>query len=281
MPMPMPLPRTGKSTHMRRLLTLATGLVATAVLAAGCASATTEPTATPTSNPTSTASSLKGELTVYAAASLTKAFDQIAEAFEQDNPGVDVKPISYDGSSTLATQLIGGASADVFASADEKNMQKVVDAGLAAGPQLFAANTLVIAVPKGNPAGITTLADLAKPSATVVLCAEQVPCGAASKTLLANAGVTVTPASSEQSVTAVLTKVAAGEADAGLVYATDVIGNSAVSSIVPDGAAKVVNKYPIVALKGAPDPTVAAAFVAYVLGEQGQAILSELGFQKP
>ena len=134
-------------------------------------------------------------------------------------------PVVYDGSSTLATQLIEGAPADVFASADETNMQKVVDAGLATDPRAVRDEHARRSwCPRAIPAGSKTSSDLADDSVTVVLCAPEVPCGAASQTLLANAGVTVTPASLEQNVTAVLTKVAAGEADAGLVYATDVLG---------------------------------------------------------
>jgi molybdate transport system substrate-binding protein len=224
---------------------------------------------------------LAGALAISAAASLRTAFDEIAADFEAQHPGVDVQPITYDGSSTLATQIVGGARVDVFASADEKNMQKVVEEGLADGPDLFASNTLVIAVPTGNPAGVTTLEDLTKPDTTVVLCAAEVPCGAAAQTLLANAGLRVTPASSEQNVTAVMTKVAAGEADAGLVYATDVIGNDAVAAIVPAGAADVVNSYPIAALADAPNPEAAAAFVAFVLSDRGQAILAARGFGAP
>ena len=261
---------------MRRRLSLVTVLVATAVLAAGCAAGPATPvTAAPTTD------DLSGSLTVSAAASLGTAFDEIAAEFEDAHPNVEVRPISYDGSSTLANQIIEGAPVDVFASADEKNMAKVVDAGLAADPTLFASNTLVIVVPAGNPAGIGSLADLAAPGKTVVLCAPEVPCGAASQTLLANAGVAVTPASSEQNVTAVLTKVAAGEADAGLVYATDALGDADVESIVPEGASDVVNHYPIVALKDAPDAAVAAAFVDFVTGDKGQAILSRLGFGAP
>lgn len=258
-----------------RVSLAAIALLATSLLAVGC-SAAADPA--PTASVPSGDDAPTGSLTVFAAASLGAAFDEIAEAFEEENPGVDVQPITYDGSSTLATQLLGGASADVFASADENNMAKVVDGGLAADPVLFASNTLVIAVPAGNPAGITSLEDLADPDAAVVLCAAEVPCGAASQTLLQNAGVTVTPASSEQNVTAVLTKVAAGEADAGLVYATDVVDAEGVESIVPEGAAEVVNHYPIVALTDAPEPRNAAAFVAFVVGERGREILSSFGF---
>jgi molybdate transport system substrate-binding protein len=263
---------------MRRRIALSALLAATAMLAAGCA-ATSGSAATPAG--TATGDTLTGSLTISAAASLGVAFDEIAAAFEAEHPGVDVQPITYDGSSTLATQILEGAPADVFASADEKNMAKVVDAGLAMDPVLFASNTLVIVVPEGNPAGIETLADLADPEATVVLCAPEVPCGAASEALLSNAGIAVAPASSEQNVTAVLTKVAAGEADAGLVYATDARGSDDVEAIVPEGAAEVVNHYPIAALDDVPDADVAAAFVAFVTGERGQAILADLGFGTP
>lgn len=244
----------------------ALALAALGVVLAGCAG--------PASGPAP--GQLGGTLSVYAAASLSAAFDEIADAFVAEHPAVTVTPV-YDGSSTLVTQINEGAPADVFASADEKNMQKAADA--APEPQLFATNTLVIAVPSGNPAGIASLADLS--AATVVLCAPEVPCGAASATLLENAGITVTPASQEQNVTAVLTKVAAGEADAGLVYATDVIGDDAVEVIVPEGAAEVVNRYPIAALAEAANPEAARAFVAFVLSDGGRAILAEHGFGAP
>ncbi len=256
---------------MRRFLRSLAVVGAIAVLASGCASAT--PAAS--GNSTSSAA-LSGTVEVYAAASLQRSFDEIAAAFEQQNPGVTVSPV-YDGSSTLATQIGEGAPADVFASADEKNMAKVV--AQAPDPQVFAANTLVIAVPAANPAQVSALADLAR--VTTVLCAPEVPCGAASQTLLSNAGVAVTPASSEQNVTAVLTKVAAGEADAGLVYATDVVGRDDVEAIVPAGADAVVNRYPIATLTDAPNPAAADAFVAFVLSDEGRAILADAGFRAP
>lgn len=228
----------------------------------------------------STASSLAGELSIAAAASLGTAFDEIAAAFEAAHPGVDVRPVSYDGSSRLATQIVEGAPIDVFASADEMSMATVIDAGLATDAALFATNTLVIVVPRGNPAGIERLADLAG-DVTVVLCAPDVPCGAASQTLLAAAGVAVAAASYEQNVTAVLTKVAADEADAGLVYATDVIGRSEVDEIVPEGAEDVVNRYAIAALTRAGNPAAAAAFVSFVSSGTGREILAENGFGAP
>ncbi len=248
-------------------------LAAAALALTGCAAAAEN---TPSPSAPANESAVSGELTVYAAASLSGAFDAIGEAFTAENPDVEFSPV-YDGSSTLVTQILEGAPADVFASADEANMDKAAD--VAVDPTLFASNTLVIAVPAGNPGGVETLADLA--DVTTVLCAPEVPCGAASAKLLSAAGVTVDAASLEQNVTAVLTKVAASEADAGLVYATDVIGRDDVEVIVPDGADEVVNHYPIAALSDAPNAEAADAFVAFVLSEAGQKILADFGFGAP
>ncbi|WP_091229337.1 molybdate ABC transporter substrate-binding protein [Microbacterium sp. 3J1] len=229
------------------------------------------------SAPGSTADSdTGGEIVVYAAASLADAFDEIGEAFTAAHPGAAFTSV-YDGSSTLVAQLAEGAPADVFAAADEASMQKA--AALTDESTLFASNTLVIAVPAGNPADVRTIADLAE--VTTILCAPEVPCGAASATLLDLEGVRVDPASLEQNVTAVLTKVATGEADAGLVYATDVIDRDDVEVIVPAAAAQVVNHYPIATLDDARNPDAAAAFVAFVLSDAGQAILADHGFGAP
>lgn len=253
---------------MRRPIALLALLGAVTLAAAGCAASSPPPAAS--------GEPLSGTVEVSAAASLQRSFDEIARAFEDEHPGVAVRTV-YDGSSTLATQIGEGAPVDVFASADEKNMAKV--AAQAPDPRVFAANTLVIAVPAGNPGKVAALTDLAR--VTTVLCAPEVPCGTASATLLAAAGVDVAPASVEQNVTAVLTKVAAGEADAGLVYATDVVGRDDVEAIVPAGADAVVNRYPIAALTDAPNPSAAAAFVDFVLSERGQAILADAGFRAP
>jgi molybdate transport system substrate-binding protein len=257
--------------------------VAAALALGGCASA-----AAPAASPaTKTADALSGDLTVYAAASLSGAFDELAKEFGMAHPGVTVKPITYDGSSVLATQLIGGAPADVFASADQKNMQKVTDAKLASNPVNFATNIMEIAAAPGNPLGITDLASLAKPTSkgtvpTVVLCAPAVPCGSAAQTLLKNAGVTLKPASEEQNVTAVLTKVKSGDADAGMVYVTDVkAAGSAVTGVPIEGADAATNVYPIVELTKAPNPQAAAAFVDFVAGPEGQAVLKKFGFGAP
>lgn len=253
-----------------RLLTGSAALVL-ALLLGGCSAVSSADL-----SPSPAEGELTGEVTVFAAASLSPVFDEIAAAFTAEHPTVDVAPIVYDGSSVLVTQLAEGAHADVLATADERTMQTLIDTGLADDPEPFATNTLVVAVPAGNPAGITSLADLA--DATTVLCAPEVPCGAASQTLLDAAGVSVTAASLEQNVSAVLQKIVAGEADAGLVYATDVVGED-VESFAPEGSDEVVNRYPIVALDGATDA--GGAFTEFVRGPVGRRILAAHGFGTP
>lgn len=251
---------------------------AAAVVTVGCSSTSSTSTGTPTYS----SSSISGSLRVDAAASLKTTFDQIAAQFEQANPGVEVS-ISYDGSAVLATQILAGAPVDVFASADKKNMTRVTDPQLIdQAPVEFATNTLQIAVAAGNPKKITGLADLAAPGLNVDLCATAQPCGAAAQTALKAAGVTVTPVSSEQNVTAVLTKVESGDADAGLVYRTDVLGAAGkVTGVDFPQAAKAVNHYPIGALANSNNAVTAKAFIAFVVGKQGQHILANAGFGKP
>lgn len=261
--------------------TLAALTVVAGLALAGCASA---PAAPDVASPTLTASGskLSGDLTIFAAASLSGAFDELATEFEKLHPDLDVAPISYDGSSVLATQLLGGAAVDVFASADEKNMAKVTDGALATEAVPFATNTLEIAVAPGNPNRISSLQGLAAPGLTVVVCAAEVPCGSAAQKLLTAANVTLTPASEEQNVTAVLTKVKSGEADAGLVYRTDVTAaGDAVTGVEIDGADAATNVYPITALTGAPNPEAARAFVSFVLSADGQRVLKSFGFGAP
>ena len=257
------------------------GTAAVLLALVGCSSATPAAERTPTSTP-----ELTGELTVFAAASLQGAFDAIGQELAAQNPGVTVHPTTYDGSSTLATQLVGGASADVFASADLANMATVTDAGLADGtPTVFATNTLEIVVAPGNPTTITSLADLAALSTAggkVVLCAPEVPCGAAAHKVLDGVGLTLTPVSQEQNVKAVLTKVQTGDADAGLVYRTDVLAaGDTVEGVEFPEAATAVNEYPIVMLTTTENEDVARAFVDLVLSDAGQKILSDLGFTAP
>lgn len=218
-------------------------------------------------------------LHVAAAASLTDAFEEIATDFEATHEGVTVD-LQFAGSSDLATQIEGGAQLDVFASADQANMDKVEDA--VDDPQVFATNVLTIVTEPGNPKKITGLEDLADPDLAVVVCAEQVPCGAATKTLTEQQHVTLDPASEESKVTDVLTKVSTGEADAGLVYVTDAIGaGDDVEAVQTEGADKVVNRYPIGALTDAASPDVAADFVDHLLGPEGQKVLQDKGFGAP
>ena len=221
-------------------------------------------------------------LTVFAAASLKGPFTALAKKFEASHTGTRVT-LSFAGSADLATQLSQGAPADVFASADQKNMAKVAGAALVdSTPQDFASNVLAIAVPPANPANIGTFADLAGPGTKLVVCAPQVPCGAAAATIAAKAGVALKPVSEESAVTDVLGKVTSGEADAGLVYVTDVRAAAGkVKGIDFPESAYAVNKYPIAALKGSRNKELAAAFVALVTGAEGKQLLTDAGFGRP
>jgi molybdate transport system substrate-binding protein len=220
-------------------------------------------------------------LTVFAAASLTEAFEQVAADFEATHDGVDVQ-LSFAGSSDLVAQIQQGAPADVIATADTATMDRLVADDLVDDPRDVATNSLTIAVPAGNPAGVRGLADLADPARTVVLCAPEVPCGAAAARVADAAGVVLAPDSEEQSVTDVLGKVTAGEADAGLVYVTDVVrGGDAVEAVDVPEAASAVNTYPIATVSGAAQADLAAQLVDAVLSPEGQAVLADLGFAPP
>jgi molybdate transport system substrate-binding protein len=228
--------------------------------------------------PGSTSAGVTGTVAVFAAASLTESFTQIGKDFEAANPGVKVM-FNFAGSSALATQINQGAPADVFASASPTNMKTVTDAGNG-DATTFVKNQLVIAVPKGNPKGITGLPDLTRPGVKVALCAEQVPCGAAAKKALSTAGVNLTPVTLEQDVKAALSKVKLGEVDAALVYRTDAkAAASDADGIEFPESSGAVNEYPIVVLKNAPNKAGAQAFVAYVLSDKGTAVLTQAGFQ--
>ncbi|HEX2072637.1 MAG TPA: molybdate ABC transporter substrate-binding protein [Geodermatophilus sp.] len=225
---------------------------------------------------------LGGTLTVFAAASLTDVFDRLGERFRADHPDVDLR-FNYAGSSALAGAIVQGAPADVFASANEAQMRVVTDAGLAAGePEVFATNVLQIAVPPGNPPGVTGLADFAREELALAVCAPEVPCGAAAEQVFAAAGVTPRPDTLEEDVRAALTKVELGEADAALVYASDVVsaGNGVEGVGVPE-AEEAVTAYPVCVLADAPNPEAAGAFVELVQSGTGQAALAEFGFRSP
>lgn len=221
-------------------------------------------------------------IVVFAAASLQTAFTEIGKQFEQADPGVSVQ-FSFGGSSDLVTQLTQGARADVFASADVTNMDKAIDAGLVAGEPLnFASNTLTIAVAPGNPKDIASLRDLTRPDTTVVVCAPQVPCGAATRRAEQAAGVDLSPVSEESSVIDVLNKVSSGQADAGLVYVTDAIdAKDQVSAVAFPESNGAANTYPIAALRESEKPDLARRFVAAVTAEPGQRVLRAGGFGAP
>jgi len=217
-------------------------------------------------------------LTVFAAASLQPAFEKIGKDL-QSKDSLHVT-YNYAGTQTLTSQLTQGAQGDVFASADTAHMTTVVEAGLIEGtPKVFAHNRLEIAVAKGNPKGIHSLADLARSGLVVVLADPSVPAGKYAQQALAKAGVSVRPASLELQVTAVLTKVSLGEADAGIVYVSDVRTSGKVDGVAIPDPYNVVADYPIAILKHAQDSNAAFAFEALVLSPTGQSILVAEGFE--
>lgn len=220
------------------------------------------------------------QVLVFAASSLTDAFGDLETAFEAAHPGVDVE-LNLAGSSRLREQLLAGAPADVFAAADLSTMAAVVDAGLAEAPVVFAENRLALAVPVDNPGRVQGLDDLERPELLVGLCAAGVPCGDFAREALSQAGVEASVDTDEPDVRALLTKLAAGELDAGIVYATDVAASDDVASIPLPPSVDVVAAYPITVLADAPAGGDAADFVAFVTSAEGQAILAAHGFQTP
>jgi molybdate transport system substrate-binding protein len=223
-----------------------------------------------------------GEITVFAAASLTDSFDALGTAFAASNPGAEVT-FNFGASSDLVTQITEGARADVFAAADLASMARLVDgADQAAEPTVFATNAAEIVVAPGNPRGITGVADLADPGLIAVACAPAVPCGRYTLQVLDNAGVSVEFKSLEENVRAVVSKVTLGEADAGIVYSTDVLaaGDDADGVAIPSDI-NVTAEYPIVVTERSAESEAALAFVDFVLSEEGQAILESFGFGPP
>ncbi|GAB3280188.1 molybdate ABC transporter substrate-binding protein [Sinomonas notoginsengisoli] len=219
---------------------------------------------------------------VFAAASLKQTFTALGQQFQAAHPGTSVA-FSFAGSSDLAAQIAQGAPADVFASADQATMDKVTGPRLSDGSaKVFATNVLTIAVRPGNPSGITGLADLAKPGLKFVACAPQVPCGSAARSAEKAAGVALKPVSEESSVTDVLGKVIAGEADAGLVYTTDVKGAAGkVDAVAFPESSAAVNRYPIAALRGSKEAALAREFADFVAGPEGRKVLGDAGFGAP
>jgi len=256
-------------------------LLAVAVLAAlaltGCAQDLPAEAGSPT---TSSSPALGGAITVDAAASLNQVFPELAEGFREEHPGTTIT-FNFGGSSTLAASIVSGAPVDVFAAASAKTMRTVQDASLtAADPVVIARNELEIAVPPGNPGRITGLADFADAARTVVVCDRTVPCGAAATQVFDLAGVTPKPDSYEPDVTSVLTKVEGNEADAGLVYVTDVrAAGSKVEGIPFPEADRAVTAYPIAVIKGSRNAALAEAWVAWV--QAHEADLRAAGFLAP
>lgn len=266
---------------MNSIVGIATAL-SVAALVAGCSSSQKDAGPTTGASAAPSSASVTGDITVFAAASLKATFTELGTQFQNDHPGTKVT-FNFAGSSDLVAQLTQGAPADVFASADTNNMTKAVDAGLVAGePVNFATNTLTIVTPPGNPKGIATFADLAKPGTQVVVCAPQVPCGSATEKVEKATNVTLTPVSEESAVTDVLGKITSGQADAGLVYVTDAAGaGDKVTSVPFPESAGAVNTYPITVLKASKNPESAEKFVELVTGPAGRKVLAAAGFAAP
>jgi len=261
--------------HVRLAALVAAGTFAVAALA-GCSGA---------GSPTPSATAAPVTLTVFAAASLSGPFDEIGTAFGAAHPGVTVR-YSYGGSSDLVSQLASGAPADVLATADERTMQQAKDKSLVPESALFATNQLAILVAPKNPLGITGAKDLTRSDLKLVVCAPQVPCGAATDRTMQAAGITIKPVSEESNVTDAAGKVTSGQADAAVVYTTDVAKAEAAGTGtgVPLGVDQTPNRYPIgVTATGAsgPNTATAEAYVAYVTAAEGQAVLAKAGFGKP
>ncbi|MFJ4979801.1 molybdate ABC transporter substrate-binding protein [Streptomyces coeruleorubidus] len=264
-----------RSAHRTRRILQVAGASAAALLTLSACSS---------SDPGSGSSSAKpsGTVTVFAAASLEESFKTLGKRFEKEQPGTKVT-FNFGGSDTLAASITGGAPADVFAAASTRTMAIVTDEQDAAGsPATFVRNQLEIATLPGNPDRISSLKDLTKPGLKVVLCDESVPCGTAARKALDAGGLKLTPVSYEQDVKSALTKVELKEADAAVVYKTDVrAAGDKVEGVDFPESAKAVNDYPIALLKNAPNPKAAKAFMALVRSAEGQKVLSRAGFLKP
>jgi len=256
--------------------TICIAVAAVALLGAACASGSNSSSTTST-----TKVAISGTLNVFAAASLTGAFDDAKTNITAGNPYLSLT-YNFAGSNALVAQIQQGAPADVFASADQKNMQTLVSAGLVEAPVTFARNKLQIAVPPGNPKKINGVADLARPGLTVVVCAQGVPAGDYTRQVLAKQGIAVTPKSLEPDVKSALAKVTAGEADATVVYVTDVIaaGPKVEGVTIPDADQPAIS-YPIAVVKTTKNRTAAQAFVSSAVSGDVQKSLEAAGFSAP
>ena len=263
----------------RRAAIAAVSLLSAVCLAACGGSASNSSTGAASSSASGGAGKATGKVTVLAAASLQKAFEEIEKTVEKDNPGLDVT-FDFQGSQDLVASLAGGDSADVLATANNSTMKTAADQKLVGSQTEFATNVLTLIVPKGNPKRITGL-DSSLDGANLVICAPEVPCGEATKKLAQAQGITLNPVSEEQKVTDVRGKVESGEADAGIVYTTDAAAakDKADKIDIPDGG--VVNHYPIAPTAEPENPAGAQVFIDAVTGKTGQEILAKHGFGKP
>ncbi|CAL9596033.1 molybdate ABC transporter substrate-binding protein [Streptomyces sp. enrichment culture] len=270
-----PRPRTALGTRRGRRVLTGAAAAAALLLTGGCAGTAPGEPGARDGNPT-------GTVTVFAAASLEESFTVLGERFEKAHPGTEVT-FNFGGSDSLAAGITNGAPADVFAAASTRTMEVVTRHGDADGtPAPFARNRLAIATLPGNPRSIRSLSDLTRPGLKVVLCDRAVPCGAAARTALDAAGVGLTPVSYEQDVKSALTKVELKEADAAVVYRTDVrAAGDRVEGVEFPESAEAVNAYPATVLKNAPNPTAARAFLALVRSAEGQRVLNGAGFLAP
>ncbi|MEU9271008.1 molybdate ABC transporter substrate-binding protein [Streptomyces sp. NPDC048251] len=269
--------RTGRTMQVAAL-----GVTALLALSACSSSDDSSSTDSGSSASASASGQLSGTVTVFAAASLKESFTTLGKEFEKAHPGTKVT-FSFGGSDSLAASITGGAPADVFASASPKTMAIVTDAGDASGtPATFVRNQLEIATLPGNPDKIASLKDLTRSSLKVVLCDKTVPCGAAAQKALDASKLKLTPVSYEQDVKAALTKVELKEADAAVVYKTDVhAAGDKVEGVEFPESADAINDYPIVQLKDAQNTAAAKAFIALVQSAEGQKVLTEAGFLQP
>ncbi|MEU1593915.1 molybdate ABC transporter substrate-binding protein [Streptomyces sp. NPDC005708] len=276
---------TRSARRSRRLLQV-TGVAAAALLALSACSSSSDSSSSPKSDSSassgSSAAKLSGTVTVFAAASLKESFTTLGQEFEKQHPGTKVS-FNFGGSDTLAASITSGAPADVFAAASPKTMAIVTDKNDAAGtPATFVRNQLEIATLPGNPDKVASLKDLTKSGLKVVLCDKTVPCGAAAQKALEASNLKLTPVSYEQDVKSALTKVELKEADAAVVYKTDVkAAGDKVEGVEFPESAKAVNDYPIVQLKDAPNAEAAKAFIALVQSDEGRKVLTEAGFLQP
>lgn len=271
-----------RSVRRTRRMLQVTGVGVTALLAlSACSSSDDSDTAKPDKS-SSASPKLSGDVTVFAASSLKESFTALGKEFEKEHPGTKVN-FNFAGSDNLAASITSGAPADVFAAASPKTMAIVTDKKDTAGmPATFVRNQLEIATLPGNPDKVASLKDLTKSGLKVVLCDKAVPCGAAAQKALEASGLKLTPASYEQDVKSALNKVVLKEADAAVVYKTDVkAAGDKVQGVEFPESAKAINDYPIALLKDSHNAETAKAFIALVRSAQGQQVLSAAGFLKP